>query len=222
MTTLESRSEAADERLEVCTPHGQGTGVIKPRHAIHADGDWHIASYVWVFDGKGRILLQRRAPHKDAWPGRWDASAAGHVEAGETAIEAARRELAEELGLEVNERDLVRVAGQREEHVHPNGRIDREHHAVFLLRADLPLEAYRPGPEVTAIALADALVSLMQSAHVLQIEALETDAAESRARTHPITLRSDELVPHSSEYIAAVAELAKNGGRAPPSTFGPA
>ena len=44
---------------------------------------------------------------KDTFPGRWDISSAGHVEAGKTLIETVKCELAEELGLDdVNESEL--------------------------------------------------------------------------------------------------------------------
>ena len=60
------------------------------------------ASYVYLLreadDGGTEVLLQLRqgTPYMD---GHWAAAAAGHVERGETAYDAARREAAEELGL---------------------------------------------------------------------------------------------------------------------------
>ena len=44
------------------------------------------------------ILLLKRAQHKRLWPGLFNAPG-GHVEQGETPVEAAARELAEETGL---------------------------------------------------------------------------------------------------------------------------
>ena len=44
--------------------------------------------------------MHRRADDKDIWPGRWDVAAGGVVTAGEAWDHAARRELAEELGIE--------------------------------------------------------------------------------------------------------------------------
>lgn len=50
----------------------------------------------------GQILLQKRAPTKPLWPNCWDNSAAGHVDAGEDYLTAARRELFEELGIDTD------------------------------------------------------------------------------------------------------------------------
>jgi len=57
---------------------------------------------VLVFDGKGRLLLQKRSRKKDLGPGLWDVSVGGHVRPGEGDEEAARRETREELGIEAS------------------------------------------------------------------------------------------------------------------------
>jgi len=59
----------------------------------------HRCVYLLVVDD-GRLLVHQRAPHKDVWPGRWDVAAGGVVGAGESWEDAARRELAEELGVD--------------------------------------------------------------------------------------------------------------------------
>ena len=59
------------------------------------------ASYVYLLreGGSGtEVLLQRRGP-VPYMPDHWAAAAAGHVEPGETAYDAARREALEELGI---------------------------------------------------------------------------------------------------------------------------
>lgn len=50
-------------------------------------------------NSKGQILLQKRASAKKSYPNCWDNSAAGYVDAGESYMEAAKRELYEELGI---------------------------------------------------------------------------------------------------------------------------
>lgn len=69
------------------------------RAAVHRDGLLHRSAHVFVFNSRGELFLQRRALSKDENPGVWDSSAAGHLDAGESYAEAARRELLEELGL---------------------------------------------------------------------------------------------------------------------------
>lgn len=67
---------------------------------IHDKGLLHRAVIINVVDDKGSILLQKRAGWVATNPGKWDASAAGHVDEGESYLEAGKRELKEELGLE--------------------------------------------------------------------------------------------------------------------------
>lgn len=59
----------------------------------------HAAARVQVFDRRGRILLQLRAAAKDVQPGKWDTAVGGHLLPGEDPEAAARREMAEELGV---------------------------------------------------------------------------------------------------------------------------
>lgn len=52
-----------------------------------------------VRNKSGEILLQRRGKDIVTDPGRWDISTAGHVDTNESYIDAAKRELYEELGI---------------------------------------------------------------------------------------------------------------------------
>ncbi|MGR0318960.1 NUDIX domain-containing protein [Agromyces sp. ZXT2-3] len=65
------------------------------------------AAYVFLVDGD-RVLLQLRegTGYYDGW---WAASAAGHVDPGETLMAGAVRETLEEIGVEVDEEDLEAV-----------------------------------------------------------------------------------------------------------------
>jgi 16S rRNA (adenine1518-N6/adenine1519-N6)-dimethyltransferase len=70
------------------------------RNRIHVNNLRHRAVHVLIFNQFGEVFLQKRSIWKDTNPGKWDSSAAGHVDAGESYEEAARRELHEELGIE--------------------------------------------------------------------------------------------------------------------------
>lgn len=59
----------------------------------------HRAAYILVFNRLGELFLQKRTATKDLYPSHYDIAAGGVVLAGESYDEAARRELAEELGL---------------------------------------------------------------------------------------------------------------------------
>ncbi len=73
--------------------HDCEIGVI-PRKEAHRTGLLHRVVIIYVFDAEGNILVQERADD-----GRFDHSSAGHVDPGETYLEAAKRELGEELGI---------------------------------------------------------------------------------------------------------------------------
>ena len=71
----------------------------------------HRAVFVAVLDGSGRLLVHRRAETKDVWPGWLDIAVGGVVTSGESYEGAARRELAEEIG--VVEVDPIVIDGGR-------------------------------------------------------------------------------------------------------------
>ncbi|CAD6879765.1 NUDIX hydrolase [Methylomonas albis] len=74
----------------------------QPRSEIHAKGLRHRAVHILVFNDHDQLFLQKRSMKKDLNKGLWDSSAAGHVDAGESYIRCAPRELQEELGVSVD------------------------------------------------------------------------------------------------------------------------
>ena len=72
---------------------------VKTRGEIHAQGLMHRAVHILVFNSRGELFLQKRSMTKDEQPGKWDSSAAGHVDSGEDYLGCARREIEEELGI---------------------------------------------------------------------------------------------------------------------------
>ncbi len=57
-----------------------------------------------------QFLLQFRSPTKSVFPSTFDQSIGGHVDAGESYLEAAIREAKEELNLELEESNLKEIA----------------------------------------------------------------------------------------------------------------
>ena len=67
----------------------------------------HRISRIMLFDENGMVLIQKRVPNAALYPNCWDNSAAGHVDEGEDYLQAAYRELKEELGIEVELKEAV-------------------------------------------------------------------------------------------------------------------
>ena len=135
---------AVMEIIDVLTPDGRPTGKTKPKPHVHRDGDWHRAVHVWIVQPDGRILVQRRALTKENNPGLWDVSAAGHIAAGESAVDAAVRETREELGIDLDPSELHFVKKLREQSVLNGGTyFDNEFHEIFVVRREVNLRDLR-------------------------------------------------------------------------------
>jgi len=87
------------EMFEVVDEEDRVIG-LAPRSRCHGDPSLiHRVAHVLVFNRRGELLLQKRSANKDIQPGRWDTSVGGHLSPGESYLEAAYREMAEELGI---------------------------------------------------------------------------------------------------------------------------
>jgi 8-oxo-dGTP pyrophosphatase MutT (NUDIX family) len=76
------------------------TGTVS-RERMRAENLWHGCATIVVLSLDGeRIYVHRRTDTKDVFPGLYDCTAGGVIDAGETPDEAAARELREELGVE--------------------------------------------------------------------------------------------------------------------------
>ena len=68
--------------------------------SVHRSGTLHRAFSIFVWDVKGRVILQRRARGKYHSAGLWSNTCCGHPRAGESTLEAAHRRLREEMGFD--------------------------------------------------------------------------------------------------------------------------
>lgn len=66
----------------------------------HEKGQLHRAFSVFLYNSRGELLLQQRALHKYHSPGLWTNTCCSHPRPGETNIDAAKRRLMEEMGIE--------------------------------------------------------------------------------------------------------------------------
>ncbi len=127
-----SAADQGDELIEWVDEHDRVIGVV-PRSRMRRENLRHRSAAVVVRSGDGRLLVHRRAATKDLRPGWWDVCAGGVVGVGESFIDAATRELAEELGVTGVDLEPLGV-----------GRFDdvdsREISHLFLVTTDGPFE----------------------------------------------------------------------------------
>ncbi len=60
----------------------------------------HPVVHLHLFNSRGELFLQQRPAWKDIQPSRWDSGVGGHVDFGESTLDALLRESREELGVE--------------------------------------------------------------------------------------------------------------------------
>lgn len=176
--------------IDVCTPTGHATGRRKAKSAIHRDGDWHISVHIWIVTPGNEVLLQRRAAGKENYPGLWDVSVAGHISAGETPVEAALREAAEEIGLDLSNDRFDAVARVAEEVILRDGSYrDNEIHEIYLVCRPI-----------------DPAALILQTEEVADVRLVSV-----RELSLMIEQRDPSLVPHWHEYELVVSRLARSG-----------
>jgi isopentenyldiphosphate isomerase len=194
------------ELLDVFDARGWHLGV-KPRDAVHRDGDWHLAFHLWVVRGDG-VLLQRRATTKASWPGRLDATAAGHLIAGEQ-VRDGLREAEEELGVAYAFGDLEPLGVHRVDDAERPGMHNRELQHVFAVRDDRPLSAWTSWAR-------DELDGLVLVGHPGFAALASGDAAPVAARSwdgeheEDVEVAPADLVP--APYLARIAPALERVG----------
>lgn len=104
-----------DEMWQVYDPNGDpipGEGWDSALNNPEKTGSSKIVGVAVVFlyrissDGILEVLWQRRSDKIDRYPGDYDISAGGHVNLGESFVEAAVRETREEIGAEIDASEL--------------------------------------------------------------------------------------------------------------------
>jgi isopentenyldiphosphate isomerase len=134
----------ADELIDILDEKGNLTNKQATKSEVHAKGLWHRSAHIWIYNSKNEVLVQQRAYEDKFWPGQWDVSAAGHVSAGETPEVSALRELGEELGINIEQDQLVKLGIWKVVQIGPEYSLNNyEFTHAFLVRYDGDLSALK-------------------------------------------------------------------------------
>jgi isopentenyldiphosphate isomerase len=95
----------AEELVDVIDDAGRTIGVTT-RARIRAERVPHRCTYVLVLNSHGELFIHLRTPTKDLFPSHWDACIGGVLTAGESYADGVRREVREELGVDVTPCEL--------------------------------------------------------------------------------------------------------------------
>ena len=105
------------------------TGRVHRRGTPWRKGEYGLVVCAWVYDGRGNILMTRRAPQK-SFPGTWENSG-GAALAGENSRQAMVRELFEETGIKAAEEEFEFLE---------SGKDRNFHYDYYCLKRNTPIE----------------------------------------------------------------------------------
>lgn len=124
-----------EEYLDILNNDGTLAGYTASKKEAHEKGLWHKTVHVWCVNSKGEILLQHRSKEKENHPDLWDISVAGHVSSGESSIDGVKREVKEEIGLDISISDLEYLGTVHQRFVLNNDTyIDNELNDIYILK----------------------------------------------------------------------------------------
>lgn len=68
-------------------------------------GEYCQYVHVWIMNDKKEFLIQKRSENKKIYPNKWSITG-GAVDAGETSLEGALREVKEEIGIDIDKEKM--------------------------------------------------------------------------------------------------------------------
>ncbi|MCA9385882.1 NUDIX domain-containing protein [Candidatus Dojkabacteria bacterium] len=114
---------------------------IKPRSYVHKHELLHAVVHVFIYNPIKGLLVQQRSQNTKTYPLQWHtAGASGHIEAGKTPEQTCCVETKEELGLSINQDELIFLGiFQDEAYVDGVGVYERAFIHAYLIMTDVTL-----------------------------------------------------------------------------------
>ncbi len=89
-----------NELWDILDENGNPTGRTVERGKPMKPDEYHLVVHVWIKNDKGEYLITKRTPNKPA-PNMWETTG-GSAITGDSSLQAALREVREEIGIELN------------------------------------------------------------------------------------------------------------------------
>lgn len=175
-----------DELITILDSQGNNTGEIELKSYAHRMGLFHATVHIWLYTKDGEILIQKRGKNKDIHPLLWDVSVAGHIGAGEEIKLAAIREIAEEIGLDIKEKELEKIGVFKSVHEHHEDLIDSEFHHTFICELQSPLKQLKK-----------------QDSEVAALDLIFIDKFQEETENN---IRLKKYVPHKTSYFHEIVK----------------
>lgn len=94
------------EKVDVYNKRRENMNILKERGTLE-EGEYSISVHVWILE-KDNILIQKRSDNRKMFPSLWEQSGGGVIN-GETSLNAVKREVREELGIRLNDDEIIYI-----------------------------------------------------------------------------------------------------------------
>jgi len=91
-----------DDYVVLVDEHNNVLGIAPKLVTHNRNTPLHRGFSVFLFNSKGKLLLQKRGSKKKTWPLTWSNSCCGHPKLNESNLNAAKRRVKFELGIDPN------------------------------------------------------------------------------------------------------------------------
>ena len=171
-----------DEYIDILNDKAEISGDICLKSEAHKNGFFHQSAHIWIFDKNKNVLIQKRAADKDTFPNLWDISVAGHISAGELPIDAAIREVEEEVGIIITKNQLQYIGTSTHKVTHKINLIDYELHHIYVCNLNFNIKVLK-----------------IQQEEVAKIKMIALNKLISN-----VNAEHNNFVPHGNDYYTFV------------------
>lgn len=189
-----------DEMLSIYDDKLNELGV-ELRSEIHSKGLLHQVVHCWIvsnMDNQKWVYFQQRSYDKKDFPGLYDISAAGHLNIGEEADSAVKRETYEEIGIVIDSKNL-KFIGSFKEKMQIDDFYNNEICEVYFYFVENP--KFNLGPEVekmVRISLGEFKKLILNDS--TKIESFTMD------NNLKLSINKEEFCAHEKQYLKYVIE----------------